>query len=616
MLHITKATRVDFELENKQIFDGLLIPDIHYQDLKADFKIATHLSQIDHLNLMSTNAVLLKCPTIEDGLVSAGYIIRKWEDDRKISPFHRYTGLDLVQMDEEEEEEDDYSAFMDDTENDYRHIIYDKSAIHYLPIIPWDEFTVPFGIGDWSLTQFGRRHHRPNKVHTLPYWVDGDYPLLIQTAGGLPINRRMVENARRFLIILSPESPQRPLTTSEKEFLFSDSIELCQIDLPTSDYYQTVMTLFAKREGYRIAIPDKGELIENLKKFRRREFRSIEDISTLINKTIKFKQISQKKLTHTLTRADFENVFDLKLISPKNHANLMVRSAKEELEQLIGLKNVKQQILRLVSLLKFNQTREQNGYRTKDFHNAFVFMGNPGTAKTTIARIFGNLLFEENVLRTGKLLEVSRKDLVGQYIGWTAPLVAKVFEQAQGGVLFIDEAYSLMTEGRSDGYSDEAIAEIIRQMENNADTVIIFAGYEDKMRKFIQTANPGLRSRITNVVHFPDYSHAEMFEILKLLASSEDYVLDYDHAHYQVIEQLLKEIEQLKGNHQIGNGRLMRKLLKQAIGFMAERTPQDMKTITVEDITKATIEILAYEKTINHTSGQRHLIGFSTTPKN
>lgn len=635
MQMLTSAKKQSKRLKSGELLQYLKVPDHHYGELKQDFRLASHLKDIEHLDLDSAAGVLIKCQWLEDGMSAALYLLRKYEEEQRhqhpplldvgINDFNwpengEFPIADVDIDDDEllfEVDEDVYSDEDDDDDDEVRSFIFNNARLRHIPVISDSEYAVGSGINHggpvgwgFGVNQFRVAEDESKKK---PYWTKGKYPLVIDNSSGMVnITREMIESSQRFLIIVKKERAHFEnladfIDNSEKDLLFSTNVELCQISEPEYRYYQGMMLQFAKDRGYRIASSvNQEQLIEELKRYRGFGFRSIVDIETIVDKAIRKKSGTAK----TLTRKDFDTVFDVKTIAKKMLGNHQPNSAAKELEQLIGLEDVKMQIARLVKLMKFNQLRKQSGYRTSEIHNTFVFMGNPGTAKTTVARIFGKLLHDENVLMSGEFIEVSRKDLVGQYVGWTAPLVAKVFEQAHGGVLFIDEAYSLMTEGRSDGYSDEAIAEIIRQMENHPDTVVIFAGYEDKMRSFIQNANPGLRSRITSIVNFPDYAHIEMFEILRLLMGKEDYVLENESEQYQVLDQFLNEIEILQGSN-IGNGRLMRKLMRQAVGFMSERNPEDMKTVKVEDLQKAVRELLNAEWAVSKGSnGHQQRIGF------
>ena len=186
--------------------------------------------------------------------------------------------------------------------------------------------------------------------------------------------------------------------------------------------------------------------------------------------------------------ADLESVSKHMALKPKG-------SAVDELARMIGLSEAKRIIQQALDFYKAQKLFREKGFPTERPAMHMIFTGNPGTAKTTVARLFARIMKDNNLLSAGDLLEVGRADLVGKYVGWTAQIVKQKFKAAKGSVLFIDEAYSLVEE--KDGlYGDEAINTIVQEMENNReDMVVIFAGYPDKMEVFLQK-NPGLRSRI------------------------------------------------------------------------------------------------------------------------
>ena len=197
-----------------------------------------------------------------------------------------------------------------------------------------------------------------------------------------------------------------------------------------------------------------------------------------------------------------------------------------------------------------------------------VFTGNPGTAKTTVARLFAEIMKDEKVLPTGNFVEVGRAELVGDHVGATAPLVKRKFKEAQGGVLFIDEAYSLC-DSYENGFGDEAINTLVQEMENHRDDVIvIFAGYPDKMNNFLDR-NPGMLSRIAFCVEFEDYSTEELCDITKLMLSKKQMTIT-DIA----MEKLRMNYESARVSSDYGNGRYVRKLLEEAEMNLAERVSQ------------------------------------------
>jgi SpoVK/Ycf46/Vps4 family AAA+-type ATPase len=255
----------------------------------------------------------------------------------------------------------------------------------------------------------------------------------------------------------------------------------------------------------------------------------------------------------------------------KNYNALELEEAHRELEQIVGLAKVKEYVLNLETNFKVQKMREGKGLKKSDISMHMIFVGNPGTGKTTIARIVAKYLKAIGVLSSGHLCEVTRADLVGQYAGHTAVKTTEVIKSAIGGVLFIDEAYSLCRD-KNDTFGLEAIDALVKGMEDNRDDlVVILAGYEDEMQEFLK-ANSGLKSRFPNVVHFEDYSVSEMYEIAKVTAASKGYKISDE-----CVEGLLHEFEkhQIKGKNDSGNGRLVRNLIESAVLKQSQRIVDD-----------------------------------------
>ena len=235
------------------------------------------------------------------------------------------------------------------------------------------------------------------------------------------------------------------------------------------------------------------------------------------------------------------------------------RNYMDELQALVGIRAAKDQVKKILAFAKMRKAMEENGKHLEPITLNMEFVGNPGTAKTTVARIVAGLLKEIGIITTGNFIEVGRTDLVAQYVGQTAPMVKNVFQRAKGGVLFIDEAYSLLEEGRG-GFGDEAINMIVQEMENNRkDTIVIFAGYPDEMDEFF-LRNPGLRSRVPFRVRFDDYTVDELTDICELEAGKRGFLIDVK------AKEIIKEIcESSTGNIENGNGRFCRNLVEKAV---------------------------------------------------
>ena len=245
------------------------------------------------------------------------------------------------------------------------------------------------------------------------------------------------------------------------------------------------------------------------------------------------------------------------------------RNYMDELQALVGISNAKDQVKRILAFAKMRKAMEENGEHLEPITLNMEFIGNPGTAKTTVARIVAGLLKEIGIIKTGEFIEAGRADLVAKYVGQTAPMVQNVFQRAKGGVLFIDEAYSLLEEGRG-GFGDEAINMIVQEMENNRkDTIVIFAGYPDEMDEFF-LRNQGLRSRVPFRVNFEDYNVEEMLDICKLEAFKKGFLTD-DMADKKIMEICGKSIK----NKNNGNGRFCRNLIETGVLNFAFRNYGD-----------------------------------------
>lgn len=255
-------------------------------------------------------------------------------------------------------------------------------------------------------------------------------------------------------------------------------------------------------------------------------------------------------------------------------------SAQEELDNMIGLSSVKDIIRKVISYAKIKKMYRDNNIAKENQSLHMVFSGNPGTAKTTVARLFARIMKDEKILATGNFIEVGRADLVGKYVGHTAPLVKKIFQEAQGGVLFIDEAYSLC-DLHENSFGDEAINTIVQEMENHrGDVIVIFAGYTDKMNTFIER-NPGMSSRIKFNVKFENYTTDELCDITRLMLSKIQMKISD-----AVMEKLKCIYEQARKDKSFGNGRFARKMIEDAELNLAERILKlDEKLITPELIT-------------------------------
>lgn len=240
----------------------------------------------------------------------------------------------------------------------------------------------------------------------------------------------------------------------------------------------------------------------------------------------------------------------------------------ENLNALTGLENVKHQVGSLVNLIRVQKMRESQGMKTTDVSKHMVFMGNPGTGKTTVARMLAEIYKYLGVIRKGQLIEVDRSGLVRGYVGQTAARVQEVVEEALGGILFIDEAYTLTVNKGEGDFGQEAVDTLLKAMEDyRKDLIVIVAGYTNLMDQFLES-NPGLRSRFSNFIHFDDYTAEEMLDILKKNLLEQEYKLSPD-AEKKALWMLQERITHKPDN--FANARDVRNFMEHAISNQASR---------------------------------------------
>ncbi|MCX5400474.1 right-handed parallel beta-helix repeat-containing protein [Streptomyces sp. NBC_00102] len=258
----------------------------------------------------------------------------------------------------------------------------------------------------------------------------------------------------------------------------------------------------------------------------------------------------------------------------------------DHLAGMVGLAAVKREVTDLVSLLATAQEREAAGLPVPQIGQHLIFSGSPGTGKTTVARLYAQLLHSLGVLPRGQLVEVSRADLVGRYVGHTAQLTREVFERAMGGVLFIDEAYTLTPQGASSDFGQEAVDTLLKLMEDHRkDVVVIAAGYTREMRRFLDS-NPGLSSRFTRFVEFEDYSTDELLTIAEQMAATLGYECP-DQTRYALRDL----IDALPRDRSFGNARTARQLLEtmmtrqaRRLSTTAARSVDDLRLLLPQDL--------------------------------
>ena len=269
---------------------------------------------------------------------------------------------------------------------------------------------------------------------------------------------------------------------------------------------------------------------------------------------------------------------------PDYGQNKSIDEIFEELDSLVGLEKVKKMLRELVDLISLKE-KSKDILNIKSINLHMVFLGNPGTGKTTVARIVSKILYNLKYIKQDKLLEVTSKDLVAEYVGQTSIKTANVVQKALGGVLFIDEAYSLASgKGEGNSFNEEAVATLIQAMENNRDNlVVIFAGYTKEMQDFLNL-NSGIVSRIGYTVEFEDYTVDELWQIFNQMMTKAGFVVSKEAE-----EKVKKIIEENKGTRNFGNARFVRNvyeksIIKHASNTKDKKTKKALITIKAEDI--------------------------------
>ena len=323
--------------------------------------------------------------------------------------------------------------------------------------------------------------------------------------------------------------------------------------------------------------------------------------------TALYRAVSEKKLKENLSALRgtlegkdgkltycFEAAGEQREIAAEAEENSAAREAaleavRKELDEIVGLQTVKEYILSLEDNFTIQQLRREKGLKMESPSMHMIFTGNPGTGKTTVARIVSRYLKAIGVLSGGQLVEVTRADLVGQYVGHTAPLTQKAIRSAIGGVLFVDEAYSLFR-GRDDSFGLEAIDTLVKGMEDHRDELlVILAGYSKEMEEVL-TANSGLRSRFPNIIEFPDYTAQELLDITKSIVKGKGYRLD-ERCDALLLDFFAK-MQQEGDPRTNGNGRMARNKVEEAILRCARRNvkapeaERDLELLLPEDFTE------------------------------
>lgn len=381
----------------------------------------------------------------------------------------------------------------------------------------------------------------------------------------------------------------------------------CKINIPelSNDDSLCLLKKYAKAEKLTIdnsVLPDLSDCINYLKE--KKLFENSYTAKSILEKAV----FKNGAVSNILSINDFEFQKDEVEVIEEIHVDPL-----DELDKMIGLNIVKEKVKEIAAYAKAQLLRKELGLKTGPICLHTCFTGNPGTGKTTVARLLGKVFKEIGVLATDKFTEVSRQDLVGAYVGHTALKTESKVNEALGGVLFIDEAYSMKSESRIDfGY--EAVATLIKMMEDLRDNiVVIFAGYTDEMEEFINM-NPGLRDRVQFKLNFDDYNSDELVEIWLKFFKDEQYIVDNEA--YAEMVKITNKLSYSRSSN-FSNGRIIRKCFERVKMYQSVRIIKEVAS-TADDIMKIKaedIKTLYSDKDLNeelHKTNLRRCIGFSS----
>ena len=362
---------------------------------------------------------------------------------------------------------------------------------------------------------------------------------------------------------------------------------------------------------YRVLVLTKKEAAEELLRFVRELLRKLCDPDLSVPGETEFLQEAGKLLSGVLSSDDPLGFSALRSPGRNSAAGAGAGAAKkaeaspaepapapeppedldkllEELDSLIGLAQIKKDVRSLINLIKIRKLRQAEGLKVPELSLHMVFTGNPGTGKTTVARLLARLYRSIGVLETGTLLEVDRAGLVAGYVGQTALKTMEAVKKARGGILFVDEAYSLVPDGSGNDFGQEAISTILKAMEDmREELVVIVAGYPEPMERFI-SSNPGLESRFGKYFQFEDYTGEELMDIFRLQCRKNQYVPDEETEQFCI--DMFRDLYENRDEN-FGNARDVRNIFERAVSNQANRlsgmekpTKEDLMRLSKEDI--------------------------------
>ncbi|MCR5672567.1 MAG: AAA family ATPase [Lachnospiraceae bacterium] len=641
-------------------------PDLTVAKLEEDIRNgATYLQEVYDISKKKGNRVVaIKCKSREEGLLAVSYLasifnraegIREDEYDKNEDNVSSEQDIDFDDFNSDmpffEDDRDDDESCEDDWENGdfWEETPWKIPIIQMIDLCSDDEGgnNNPFYNSGMA---FGRTANNDTRI---PYWryTRKESICVIYEAYGCygfssfspNVFKRYKNNRHVFVLVVDQNARIDEAKESDIRNPFSDDPE--DVYYSSASIYEATLTQFVLEHSADIISIHHGD--DDLDRYYQNLFENWVDSygfalakgfptgsiskkivsmdnankSDMIGKVISY-VIKDIDKPCTLTDEDFNVLYRLKGLGLKHRKEEKEHKSIDKMEKnLIGMETIKEDIRAIVETFKYNRRRKALGLNTGGYHNVHMMLGAPGTAKTTVAQLLGEIMAEEKLLKSNRFISVNGAELKGMYVGHSAPKVRSLFEQ--NDIIFIDEAYAVAAglDGQSDSFSQEAIAQLIVELENHGmDRLVIFAGYggpnvsmeDNRMIDFLN-CNPGIRSRINSTLFFDSYSADQMVEIFKGQAKMSQYVVP------KASEKIIREFfEKRVKDSDFGNGREARSLLENATVQAAKRlskipekelTRRMLQQLTVEDI-RCGIERMRNAKTVQKGAEAKRVLGF------
>jgi len=529
----------------------------HIVPLSADYP---RIKELDALyNGEKHENIILICANVNEGLAAAGRILNSCLGSKKVTCSEE----DILNsiFNDDDEENAVYTVEPGLCENSF--VIYNESEIS-------KECNEN---GDWE--------KRKEKSDVSLYNISGQSKLIIICDGMFALSNKLMEQLKSTtdnVIIILPKSKVN--TERIDDLIFSKNFECYELTARTRRYYEDLLVQYLTSQG-RECLADTAAVISNLIGFRKNQFHEYD-----------IKILADKAISRATAKAVCDDDFQV------GGYKRDTTTGEDMLKNIIGHKKVKEMIKTECARALQNKRMAEHRGITDDTYKSIAFKGASGTGKSTLARAVSTIYTEAGITN-GIFVEASRSDFVSAYVGETSQRVQKIFEQACGGVLFIDEAGTLVNGSNGwDKGGTECLGAIVRHMDTMPSTVVIFATYEGDMERLF-TLNEGLKSRISNIISFESYSTEELVEIFKSMARGKGYSVAPGYK-----KVIVPYFDKMIMTDNWGNGRDVRKLLESAIGIMAVQSKKFSTVLSLSAIRQAVAEALENQ------SPKKNRIGF------